>query len=278
MSSLENGIRILQCFSTNQVELRVSDVAQSLSLPKSTVSRLMKSMGEAGLLERDPKRRSYGPGILAFQLGNLYQKQIKVLDLIDEALIRLVDEFHATGYTSVLKGNEIVIIRVRQGSYPVRLILETGYRGQAFATSVGRALLARLPDDEVRRLHPDPLRHPEAHLETDIETLIADLNRIRGEGVAETLDTNFTGFGAIAAAIESENERQAVAFSLSFPTSAVSKERIEKMNKRVFEVARDIGRRTNDPYWTAFDRDPEMLREAAGASTKNHAKRFGSVA
>lgn len=278
MSSLENGIRILQCFSADQVELRVSDVAQSLSLPKSTVSRLMKAMGDAGLLERDPKRRSYGPGVLAFQLGNLYQKQLKVLDLVDEALVRLVDEFHATGYVSVLKGNEIVLIRVRQGSYPVRLILETGYRGQAFATSVGRAPLARLSDEEVRQLHPGPLSHPEAHFETDIDTLIADLHGIRGEGVAETFDTNFTGFGAIGAAIESQSERQAVAFALSFPTSAVNKERIGKMKMRVLAAARYIGRRTGDPYWNAFDRNPDFMQDMLEVNARNHAKRLGSVA
>ncbi|SLN64825.1 IclR family transcriptional regulator [Oceanibacterium hippocampi] len=277
MSSLENGIRILQCFSAERSELRVSEVAEHLGLPKSTVSRLMKTLAESGLIEPDPKRRGYGPGILAFELGNYFQKRLKLLDLVDEALSRLVDEYHATGYIGVLNGADIVLIRVRQGSYPVRLVLEPGYRGQAFATTIGRVLMARLPDAEVRALHPDPLSHPEAEYETDIDSLLSDLANIRRDGVAATFNTNFSGFCAIGCAVESADEPQAVAFSLSFPTSAADDEIIKRMKKSMLVEACEIGRRVKDKYWQEFRSVPEFDSKIVAVDGTRYTGRIGSI-
>ena len=57
MSSLTSGIDILQCFASERPELRVSDVARRLNMPKSTVTRLLKEMLHHGLVEQDRKTR-----------------------------------------------------------------------------------------------------------------------------------------------------------------------------------------------------------------------------
>ena len=115
MSSLTTAIDILHRFSLERPEIRVSDIARGLEIPKSTVSRLLKEMVRHGLVEQDPNTRRYRPGPLAFRLGSLYQAHFKILDLVEAAVERLVGQFGLTGYIGVLDGADVVILRVRQG-------------------------------------------------------------------------------------------------------------------------------------------------------------------
>jgi DNA-binding IclR family transcriptional regulator len=80
MSSLESAVTILGCFSPDTPELGVTDVARRLSIPKSTVSRLMKVMATRALIEQDRKTRRYRVGPLPFRLGQLYQSRGEALD------------------------------------------------------------------------------------------------------------------------------------------------------------------------------------------------------
>lgn len=267
MSSLGSALDILRCFSTDAPDLGVTEVAARLGMPKSSVSRWMKSMGEAGLLEQDDTRRTYRPGVLAFQLGNLYQRHLKVLDLVDQSLKEMVEGTGLTGYVGVLNEADIVLIQTRQGTYPVRLVLEKGYRVPAFVTAVGLALLARLPDDEIRRLHPEEPHYGETNLSKTLDELLAEIRRVRKRGFAQVSGTTFSGFSAIAVAVESGAEMQRLGFSLSFPNAALTRHEKEAIAMRMIEQARRIGARTGDGYWKAWGPEGEAGRSSVGGAT-----------
>lgn len=258
MSSLGKALEILEGFSTERPMLGVSEVARRLSLPKSSVARLFKEMREHGLVEQDPATRLYRPGQLAFRLGSLYQAQLQCLDLIDAALADLVERFGLTGYIGAMDGGDIVILRVRQGWYPVRMVLDAGVRIPAFATAVGRALLARWSDDEIARRYPEPLTHSPAGLNITMAELGAELDRIRRTGVVEIVNATYSGFGAVGAAVAAAGE-QALAFSLSFPTYQRIETSREELVAAVRAAAEEIGRKTHDDFWIGDGR----LDEAA---------------
>lgn len=249
MSSLASALEILRCFSEDTRDLGVTEVAERLGMPKSSVSRWMKVMGEAGLLEQDEARRTYRPGPLAFHLGNLYQRHLKVLDLVDESIRELVESTGLTGYVAVLNGTDMVILQTRQGSYPVRLALEKGYRAPAFATAVGMALLARHDDADLRRMHPAQMHHDVTGYTRSVDEVIAEARRIRKRGYAVASGATFAGFGAIGVAVESQSERQLLAMSLSFPNAGINKAQREEIASKLIEQAVRVGAKTGDRYW-----------------------------
>ena len=59
MSSIENGLRILALLTDERPSLRVGEVGRDLDIPKASVSRLLKSLADAGLLERDDRDGTY---------------------------------------------------------------------------------------------------------------------------------------------------------------------------------------------------------------------------
>src|SRR5690606_16445512 len=102
LSSLQSAIRILHCLSAETPRLRVTELAERLDMPKSTVSRLLRTLSEGGVLDRDHDTREYMAGPVALQLGGLYMARHDLLDLVDEAVCKLVDRFGFTGYVAVL--------------------------------------------------------------------------------------------------------------------------------------------------------------------------------
>lgn len=251
MSSLEKALDILSCFSIERPVLAVSAVAQELAMPKSSVSRLMKAMANAGLLEQEQGRRGYTPGILAFQLGNLYQKHLKVLDLVEEAVADLVERFGVTGYIGVMNGTDVVLISVRQGSYPIRMVLEKGTRVPAQVTAIGLALLARSSDEEIRSLYPGAVRYDETGLTVNAQDIIAQVEAVRRQGYAAVEGSTFRGFNALSVAVESVTERQRIGFSVSYPQELLRERDMSEIIDCVVGLAEGIGVRSADPYWVA---------------------------
>jgi DNA-binding IclR family transcriptional regulator len=273
MSSLDTAVSILNCFSPESPELAVSDAVKRLGLPKSTVSRLMKAMADCGLVEQHHETRRYRIGLLPFRLGQLYQVHAKVLELAEAALDRLVQETGFTGYIGVLNGTDIVILRSRHGRYPVRVVLEPGYRVPAFATAFGKALLARLPDDELRALLPDTLRYELTGLRWPRAKFLAELGTVRRRLWADAREETFPGVGAIGVAIGSNDRQQPIGVSLSFPTSAVSSREQAEMVKRLVGFGREIATRTDDPMWVGHGNGAASMVGLARSSRPSSARR-----
>ena len=146
MSSFDSAMQILGLLSRDRPLLRVGEVCRDLALPKSSVSRLLRAMEAARLLQKaDGGGYLAGPRTLA--LASLYLERWALLDRADAVLRDLASKFGFTGFASTLDGSEIVLLRVRQGSYPLRYVRDIGTRLPAWSTAMGRVLLARFSDD-----------------------------------------------------------------------------------------------------------------------------------
>ena len=249
MSSLDKALQILGCYSAQRVVLGVTEVAADLGLPKSSVSRMMKSMAESGLLEPSQERRGYSPGPLAFRLGNLYLKDDKFLELVERAVGRLVDEFGLTGYIGILDGADVVLVGVRQGTYPVRLVLPKGKRLPAHVTAVGVALLSRLSDEDVQQLYPGEVVYGETEQVNSTADIVELARRARDDGFARTEGITYRGFNALAVAVANENDGHLISYSLSCPQELDTPELNERMRRRMIEEASEIGLGVGDRYW-----------------------------
>ena len=98
-----------------------------------------------------PCTRRYRPGLLVFELGRLHRTQNDFVALAEQRLRAVCAQTGHTGYIAVLDGAEQVVLRVVPGSNPLQVVTPPGVRAPAFATSNGRAMLARLTDAEFAR-------------------------------------------------------------------------------------------------------------------------------
>ena len=85
MSALTNAIDLLRCFSTTRPDLSFADVQALTGKPKSSTSRLLRSLRDCGLLEQDPHTRRYRPGLLTFELGRLHRAHDDLISMAERA-------------------------------------------------------------------------------------------------------------------------------------------------------------------------------------------------
>jgi len=247
MTILANAADVLRCFTSQRLELTLTDVVALLGTPKSSTSRLLRAMRDAGLLELAPASRRYRPGILLFELGQTYRRASTLLARADDAVARLSRRFGHTGYVSVLDGADVVGVAHHEGTSALRVGTPIGRRLAGFASSTGRSLLARRSDADVRALHPQPLRPVHPASPADIDALLAMLATVRRDGYATSAAEANPGVGAMSVAVGERQTGEEVSLCIVYPLATVSDTEREAMLHALLAEAAEIAALVEDP-------------------------------
>lgn len=247
MSSLANALRLLSLLDREQPCLRVTDAAEALGLPKSSVSRLFSTLERAGLVEREGERRGFCAGPELFRLGSLFRARLPPEERVDEALRGMVARFPATGYVGVLRGTDLVVLRLHEGFHPVRFIQQPGSVIPAYGTAVGRALLARLPAATLRTALPPHISLPPRAVDMPRATMLGELARVTARGFAEYEHPGL-GIAAIGVAVRVTPARD-LGFALCIGREAMTRAMRTEIISALTATARDVGGLCGDPAW-----------------------------
>jgi DNA-binding IclR family transcriptional regulator len=225
--SLANAAEVLHWLKRDRRDTGVADLSIAKGWPKSTTSRLLKDMAAFGLLERDIETLRYRPGLLMLELGRAYGAGDPILEAADEGLQEITRRTgHSTG-VSILDGIDVVVLRSRPGTHPLRVVTPPGTRGPAWANSTGRVLLARLDDGDVaRRFTPFPPT-PRPRAPHTLDELMERLQRARARDYDESDDEAHPGLSGLSVAIEDRDTRGG-AFAPYIAFSAVQVEATER--------------------------------------------------
>lgn len=254
MSTLSNTTAILRLFTPDRLEISVTDVSRILGMPKSSASRLMKSMREEGLLARMDISPRYKVGNLLFEISRLYRLNSSLIDMVDDAMKAICRETGHTGYISILDGADVLVIRMHQGTHALRVFTPLGQRAAAFATANGRSLLARLTDAEVRALHAQGLAPPSPRSPQSIDELLAALDLARRCGWAEANDEAIPGVGSVAVSVADPETGETIGFCVSYSASNMGAGEKNRIVNLLTAAARRIALRFDDRFFTQFMR------------------------
>lgn len=247
MSALTNAIDLLRCFSAARPDLSFADVMALTGKPKSSTSRLLRSLRDCGLLEQDPHTRRYRPGLLTFELGRLHRAHDDLLGLAERELRDVCARTGHTGYIAVLDGFEQVVLRIVPGSNPLRVVNPPGQRTPALMTSNGRAMLARLSDAEIRARVPTPYPKLPHNSPQNFTDLMARLNAIRRTGVSDAADESIEGVGSQGFALASGETGELIGIAISYSVQATTADQRAHVRQELAAMAAKLGRLTGDP-------------------------------
>ena len=136
--------------SEHNPELTLSDVARATGLTRAAARRFLLTLAELGYVRTDGRWFALSPRIL--ELGYAYLSSLSLPEVAEPHLERLVAEVHESSSVSVLDGEDIVYVARVPTSRIMTVSINVGTRFPAYATSMGRVLLAGLPDERARRL------------------------------------------------------------------------------------------------------------------------------
>src|SRR5262249_14376168 len=129
-------------------ELGPSEVSERMGLHKSTVHRLLQVLERHRLIEKIAQNGKYRLGLKLFELGSKAVAQLDLRGRARQYLERLVLETGETAHICVLDGDRMLSIANVESPRTLRTPSTVGHRTPLHCTSVGKTLLAFLPDDE----------------------------------------------------------------------------------------------------------------------------------
>jgi IclR family pca regulon transcriptional regulator len=247
--SLERGLAILASFRSERPLLGVSELGRDVGLSRSTTHRYVATLVALGYLQQDPGTRKYRLGPRVLDLGFSAINSMELREVAGPHLRELSD---ATGYTAnmaILDDLDIVYVdRCRSAQARQREIdlnLHVGARLPAYCTSLGKVLLAQLPDEERKaRIARVDFRRRGPNTITSRTAFAAELVRVRKQGYAVNNEELAYGLRSIAAPVLAHDGSAAGAINLAVHSSMVSSATLgERFGPIVVRTAADISAR-----------------------------------
>lgn len=201
VESLDRGLRVLQSLGADRRPMTLSDLARSVDLPRATVRRILMTLVRSGFVTGDDRLFALTPRVLRFASAYLASNPVTTVmqPLMDEVAARARE----TCSLAILDGDEVVFVA---RASPARIFTagpDIGYRLPAFCTSVGRALLGGLNNDELSaRIAAMTLTARTASTLIDRPTLIATMIADRSRGYSLVDDEAEQGFRSISVPVE----------------------------------------------------------------------------
>jgi DNA-binding IclR family transcriptional regulator len=196
--------------------LSVSQLAARVDLPKTTVHRICRALEQVGYVGVDPVsgRRELGPALM--RLAATARRDLRTV--LEPSIARLSRELNETVDLAVLDGEQVLYIA--QHPAPQRelmAIARVGVHFPAYSLASGKALLALLPADELSRRLPEALEPTLEGPAPSRTALLAELEQVRGTGLAYDREEIRQGICAVATAVTDADGRSA---SISVPMPA----------------------------------------------------------
>jgi IclR family pca regulon transcriptional regulator len=146
VQSLERGLAVIRAFDADHRSLTLSDVARRTGLPRAAARRFLHTLVELGYVRTDGRLFSLRPRVL--DLGYAYLSSTPLPDVAQPHLEDLVSRVHESCSVSVLDGEDIVYVARVATKRLMTVAISVGTRFPAYATSMGRVLLAARPPAE----------------------------------------------------------------------------------------------------------------------------------
>jgi DNA-binding IclR family transcriptional regulator len=144
-------------------------------------------------------------------------------------------------------GYEQVVLRIVPGSNPLRVVNPPGQRTPALITSNGRAMLARLSDEDVRARVPTPYPKLPRNSPQDFTQLMARLDEIRRSGVSEAADEAIEGVASQGFALASGETGELIGIAVSYSVQATTAAERANVRRELGTLAQRLRHMTSDP-------------------------------
>jgi IclR family acetate operon transcriptional repressor len=238
VQSLERAFELLELLADAGGAQGLSQLSSSSGLPLTTIHRLMGTLVRLGYVRRGGSRR-YVLGPRLIRLGETASQLLG--SWAKPHLAELVDLTGETANLAMLDGGTVVYLAQVPGRHSMRMFTEPGRRVDPHCTAVGKAMLAQLPEGQVRDiLHHNGMTARTASTITDPDLLVAHLGVIRRQGYAVDEGEQEVGVRCVAVAIPDAPTLAAI--SVSGPQARMGEDAMRTIVPALQRVATDLAK------------------------------------
>lgn len=246
---LERGLQILTQFSPREPVLGAPELSKRLSIPRTTVFRLLQTLESLGFLERADKDRNYRLGVAVLRLGFEYLSSLELTDLGLPIIEALRDATGLTSHILIRDGRDVVFVAKAQSHAPIfnSVKVNVGTRLPAHATTHGQVLMGDMTLDELRVLYPEP--QLERFTKQTPDTIDELFERIRDDakrGYAVSESSFERGISVVTAPVRNDSSRIVAVIATTIPRPEIDASLIDSgLIDRVRYAADELSHRLN---------------------------------
>ncbi|QPM91501.1 Pca regulon regulatory protein [Pseudooceanicola algae] len=225
ISGLAKGLSVIETFSADHPRQSITEAAQASGLDRATARRCLLTLTELGYAQYDGKYFTLTPRVL--RLGTACLATLPLAQIVQPSLDLMSAELGESSSVSVLDDLEVVYVARAAQRNLMSIALMPGSRLPGYCTSMGRVLLAALPETEARaRLDRMALVARTELTETDPDRLMARLAEIRAQGHAVIDQEVEMGLRSIAVPVLDAHGRTVAALNIGLPVRGENPEDI----------------------------------------------------
>jgi IclR family acetate operon transcriptional repressor len=236
IQSVDRALLLLETIAEMGGEATLTELANRAGLNISTCHHLLATLIKRNFATKVPGRRLYALGGRIMQLGHACL-QVDLPRRAHPYLERINRETGETVHLAALQSDAIVVLAVREARHAVRV--ETAKLGKIpapHAQSVGKAIMAWLPENEIHRMLADGMKRYTPETVTDVPALLESLRHVRRNGFAFDREEFLPGVHCIGAAIRDSTGAVVGAISASMPMMRANDEHVAKVRAEVLEA------------------------------------------
>lgn len=205
VNSVAKCMAVLRAFTGAHRHLGLQDISKRSGLDKSTVQRMVHTLVHLGYLERHTATRRYALGTALLDFSFQFIQSHPLVELATQHLIELRKRCEERVDLSLFDGSTIVYVMRQPSRLAPFYTTVVGRRMPIFCTAGGRAMLARLPRDEARRIIAEaPRERRTPHTLTDIDAIMARIDQARVDGWSMAVEEAVPGDITLAGALVDE--------------------------------------------------------------------------
>lgn len=249
IQSVDRALGLLDTIAALGGEATLTELSRYTGLNISTCHHLLATLSKRGFVAKAAGRRSYALGARILHLGQACLRQVDLPHRAQPFIEQINRTTGETVHLCVLQGENAVTMLKREGRHAVRV--DTGMVGAsdaAHATATGKAMLAWLPEDEIRRIvAARGMTRFTPNTIVEFPALIEELRLVRRNGFAIDREEFQPGVVCIGAAVRNNAGAVVGAISASAPTMRTSDEHLTLMREEVMAAARALSAELGEP-------------------------------
>ena len=225
--SLARGLRVIECFEGHHNGRSITEVSQSTGLSRASIRRILLTLELLGYVERSRQVCKLKTQVL--RLGFSYLSSSSVVEAARPVLEHITEQLHESSSMSMLDRGQIVYVARSAASRVLAAGLSVGSRLPAYCTSMGRVLLAALPDEELASYLHD--LNPRAYTPktlTRITQIKKAILQVRKDGYAIVDEELEAGLRSIAVPVSTRSNRVVAAINVGTHISRVDRATLMK--------------------------------------------------
>ena len=185
LATVSRALDILQLLADTQHDLSLTDIADLMGMPRSSVFRYLATLESRGYLQRDSQTVRYHLGPAVMRLGTIAARRLDVRRVAEPHMRRLRDTYRETVNLAVpTVDGRVVYIEVVETNMAVKMAARVGDADYAHTTALGKAMLAIMPETQYEKFKPQTLTPLTQQTIIDWPSLKRELDQVRERGFA----------------------------------------------------------------------------------------------